>query len=87
MQESIDFMLEILVISITISLYAGWGALGPQSHVYHASHAQYEWLKVSHTYFLIFWLCAPQEYRNISFCTLSINYLLSVSFMAVCNTR
>ena len=25
-------------------------------------------------------------YRNISFCTLSINYLLSASFMAVGNT-
>lgn len=41
---------------------------------------------VSHTYFLIFWSFASQEYRNISFCTLSINYLLSASFMAVGNT-
>lgn len=31
--------------------------------------------------------CASQEPSNISFCTLSINYLLSASFMAVGNTN
>jgi len=55
MQLSIHFMLEILVISITIRVHPGCRVLGPESHVYHASHAQYEWLRVSHTYFLIFW--------------------------------
>lgn len=55
-------------------------------HVCRANHAECKWLQVSHTYFLIFWSCAFQESGNISFCTLSINYLLSPSFMAVGNT-
>lgn len=38
----------------------------------------------SHVHTLSF--SGPCSYRNISFCTLSINYLLSASFMAVGNT-
>lgn len=60
---------------VTRQAYSLRGLLGAQSHVCLANHAECEWLSFSGLYF----------YRYISFCTLSINYLLLASFMAVSN--